>query len=187
MALNVLDTLKQLVAVPSVNPMGRPASGPAFYETRLTDHLDKLFQSLGLRTRRQQIAPGRANLIARLDGEVPAGAWGPSDLVRRASGHGAGRSHDDRAVDSPWCGRGVCTVAAPATPKAAWRPCWRLIARLAAERPRGMPSIVMACTVDEEYAFSGAAALVSSWTGGSGGLIPRAPTPRWSPSPPAST
>jgi acetylornithine deacetylase len=49
------------------------------------------------------------------------------------------------------------------------------IARLAAERPRGMPSVVMTCTVDEEYAFSGAAALVSSWTSASGGLIPRAP------------
>ena len=174
MTLNPLDTLAQLVATASVNPMGRSETGPAFYETRLTDHLEQLLHSLGLRTERQQVAPGRANLIARLDGEVPAERGGPLILF---DAHQDTVPVDHMTIE-PWkpavrqgrlYGRGACDT------KGGMAAMLTVIARLAAERPRGMPSVVMTCTVDEEYAFSGAAALVSSWTSASGGLIPRAP------------
>ncbi len=40
--------LRDLVPLPSVNPMGRPASGPEFFEHRVTAYLEDLFR--GLRT-----------------------------------------------------------------------------------------------------------------------------------------
>ncbi len=174
MTLNPLETLAQLVAVPSVNPMGRPASGPAFYETRLTEYLERWLRTLGLQTQRQPIAAGRDNLIARLDGEIPPERGGPLILF---DAHQDTVPVDHMTID-PWkpvvregrlYGRGACDT------KGGMAAMLAVIARLAAERPRGMPTVVMTCTVDEEYAFSGAAALASSWNSESDGLIPRPP------------
>ena len=39
--------LADLVAIPSVNPMGRALSGPEFLETRLTDYLEDWFRDAG--------------------------------------------------------------------------------------------------------------------------------------------
>jgi acetylornithine deacetylase/succinyl-diaminopimelate desuccinylase-like protein len=172
MPLDLTETLGRLVATASVNPMGRPASGPQFLETRLTDHLESLFRGLGLQTQRQPVAPGRDNLIARLNGEVLPERGGPLVLF---DAHQDTVPADHMTIE-PWTpavregrlyGRGSCDT------KGGMAAMLGAIARLAVERPRGMPTIVMACTVDEEYRLSGAAALASSWT--SGGLVPRAP------------
>ncbi len=48
------------------------------------------------------------------------------------------------------------------------------VARLAEERPRGMPTIIMACTVNEEHGYSGATALTKLWSQ-AGSIIPRQP------------
>ena len=68
MPLDLAETLAQLVALPSVNPMGRPANGPEFYEYRVTEYLERLFSRHGIASHRQAIAPLRENLIARVDG-----------------------------------------------------------------------------------------------------------------------
>src|SRR5688572_7390057 len=68
MPLNVVDTLRDLVALPSVNPMGRTVSGPEFYEYRVTEYLENLFKKLGLPFESQQLEPKRTNIFARLDG-----------------------------------------------------------------------------------------------------------------------
>jgi acetylornithine deacetylase/succinyl-diaminopimelate desuccinylase-like protein len=72
MALDLVQTLSDLVATPSVNPMGRDVSGPEFFEYRMTEYLERLFDRLGLPWERQVIEPKRENIIARLDGDVPA-------------------------------------------------------------------------------------------------------------------
>jgi len=79
--LDIVETLKQLIAIASVNPMGRPESGPTFGEAALTDHLEKTLHALGLVTHRQTVAPGRDNLIARLDGHAPPECGGPMLLL----------------------------------------------------------------------------------------------------------
>lgn len=71
MNLDHVEILEQLVAIPSVNPMGRESTDPAFGEGRLTDFLEKTFAEIGLPTWRQGVSPGRDNLVARLDGDPP--------------------------------------------------------------------------------------------------------------------
>src|SRR5439155_12551511 len=61
---DVTRLLSELVAIPSVNPMGRRLSGAEFLETRLTDYLEAGFRDLGVACRRQPVAPGRDNLLA---------------------------------------------------------------------------------------------------------------------------
>ena len=48
MPLDPIETLRQLVRIPSVNPMGRDLAGPEYFEQAMTDHLAGLFDQLGL-------------------------------------------------------------------------------------------------------------------------------------------
>ena len=60
--------LSELVAIPSVNPMGRAISrARRFFETRLTAYLEQWLGGLGVRLERHAVAPGRDNLLAGLD------------------------------------------------------------------------------------------------------------------------
>lgn len=174
MKLNLIETLRELVEIPSVNPMGGPDRGPEFGEARLTDHLESLFQRLGLPHQRREVMPGRDNLIARLDGDLPAERGGRLLLL--------GVHQDTVPVGGmtiePWTptvrdgrlyGRGACDV------KGGMAAMLGAIARLAQERPPGMPTLVMACTVNEEYGFSGAKGLAELLGRGPGEMFPRRP------------
>src|ERR1700690_1480135 len=68
MPFDLLSTLRDLVATPSVNPMGRAVMGPEYLEYRLTDYLERLFSRFNIPNWRQLVAPKRDNLIARIDG-----------------------------------------------------------------------------------------------------------------------
>src|SRR5271166_4341960 len=56
--------LRDLVSIPSVNPMGRALQGPEIFEERLTAYLEAFFQGLGVRHERQTVASQRANIVA---------------------------------------------------------------------------------------------------------------------------
>ena len=46
--MDPVKILRELIAIPSVNPMGRDVAGPEFLETRLTEHLENFFRELGV-------------------------------------------------------------------------------------------------------------------------------------------
>ena len=173
MPLDVIETLCELVRRPSVNPMGRAVAGDEFYEHRVTDYLQDLFQQLGWRWQRQAVAPGRDNILARIDGD-PSPEDGGSLLLFEA--------HQDTVpVDGmtipPWTaqvrdgrvyGRGACDV------KGALACILAALSRLAEEPPAGRPTVVVACTINEEYGGTGALAVPQLWQA-DGGLLPRPP------------
>src|SRR5713101_3839183 len=66
-AMTTADLLRDLVRLPSVNPMGRAVSGPTFLEGRVTDYLDAYFSNLGVPFDRQLVAPQRENIVARFN------------------------------------------------------------------------------------------------------------------------
>src|SRR5689334_20573719 len=68
MTLDPVELLRQLIQIPSVNPMGRDVSGPPFGEQRLTDFLQDQCQRLGLPWLRQRVHLGRDNLLALVRG-----------------------------------------------------------------------------------------------------------------------
>ena len=174
MQLDPVETLAQLVAIPSVNPMGRSVCGPPFFEDRLTEHLEGVLRRLGLAVERQQVAPGRENLIARLEGDVPPERGGPLILLD---------AHQDTVPvegmtiepfspairDGRLYGRGACDA------KGGMAAMLAAVARLADQRPPAMPTVLLSCTVNEEYGFSGAEALTRLWTGRSSGIVSRQP------------
>jgi acetylornithine deacetylase len=163
MAIDLVGLLRDLVTIPSVNPMGRSAAqGPPFGEGRLTLFLEQFCRSLGLHVQRQSIGPGQDNLIARLDGDPRPADGGPLLLFDAhqdtvpvegmtvepfAAAIRAGRLY----------GRGACDT------KGGMAAMLAAVARLAELPPRARPTVALAFTVNEEHGFSGASVLGAQW------------------------
>src|SRR4051794_28402429 len=62
MSLNALNFLRDLIAIPSVNPMR--AGGGGLVERVVADYLESALRRAGIDCERQVVAEGRENLIA---------------------------------------------------------------------------------------------------------------------------
>ena len=147
--------LSDLVRLPSINPMGRPVSGPEYYEYRVTDYLEHFFGDLGVAYERQHVAPLRDNIVARL---TPGGA--SRTLLLEA--HQDTVPVDNMTIE-PFAariesgrlyGRGACDV------KAGMAAMLAAFARVVRDRPPGACNLILACSVDEEHTFLGVQKLV---------------------------
>jgi acetylornithine deacetylase len=148
--------LRDLVSLPSVNPMGRALPEDIILEHRVTDYLEGFFRALGVEYERQLVAPGRDNIIARYGAST-----GRRTLLLEA--------HQDTVpVDNmtvpPFAatiegnrlyGRGSCDI------KGGLAAMLAAFARVAREKPQGAANVIMACTVDEEHTFLGVQRLVA--------------------------
>lgn len=171
---DVVETLCDLVRIPSVNPMGRPLVGPEYLEHAVTDYLQGFFQNLGVAWLRQTVEPLRDNILAGIPGSVPPDKGGTIVVFE---------AHQDTVpVDGmripPWTpevrdgrvyGRGACDI------KGGMACMLTAFARLARERPASMPTVIMACSVNEEHGFTGATSLARLWTEGKFPVVPRVP------------
>ena len=152
--------LSDLVALPSVNPMGRAALGPDHLEGRVSDYLERWFRDLGVSVRRESIAPGRDNVVARYDAPgarrtvlfdvhqdtVPVEGMTVAPFTPEIR---AGRLY----------GRGACDI------KGGMAAMMTAFARLVRERPEGSASVVLACTCDEEFTHIGSSRLATQLDG----------------------
>src|SRR5687767_8768587 len=59
--------LRDLVALPSINPMGRDMPAHLVLEHRVTDYLENFFRGLGVPYERQTVATGRDNIVTRCE------------------------------------------------------------------------------------------------------------------------
>lgn len=142
--------LRDLVRLPSVNPMGRPLHGDHLYEHRVTAYLEGFFRDLGVAYERQAVAPQRENIVARF---APPDARGT--LVFEA--HQDTVPTDNMIVDpfggvidnGRLYGRGACDI------KGGMAAMLSAFARLVREKPSGASALIMACSVDEEHTFLG--------------------------------
>ena len=170
MALDHVKTLSELVAIPSVNPMGRQVRGPEYFEGRVTAHLESLLKSFNVPVARQTVVEGRDNIAARLDG---SGA-GPLILL---DAHQDTVPVDGMTIE-PWnptvdhgrlYGRGACDI------KGGMAAVLCAFARLADERTRQIPTVIVTFTMNEEHGFTGAQALGEWWSGNRSSIFPRKP------------
>lgn len=151
---DVTRLLADLVAIPSVNPMGRVPPPAGALEGRTTEYLEHFLSGLGVSVTRRAVAPGRENVLARFD----------SPGARRTlifDAHQDTVPTDGMTIDpfrpdivgDRLHGRGSCDV------KGGMAAMLTAFARLVRERPAGAASVVMACTVDEEYTHLGSSDL----------------------------
>jgi len=97
---NALRILSDLIAIPTVNPMGRPYHGDQPVERDALNYIQKLFRPYAIDVRRSQCSPIHESLILTLPGEcdeaitlleshvdtVPADEWLPTAFLPRQSG-----------------------------------------------------------------------------------------------------
>jgi acetylornithine deacetylase ArgE len=150
--------LKDLVAIPSVNPMGRDLKGPELYEHRVTAYLEEFFRSLGVNYERQTVAPLRDNIIAHFRPPTP------TDTTIVFEVHQDTVPTDNMTID-PFAariedgrlyGRGACDI------KGGMAAMLTAFARLTRETPAGAANLTLACTVDEEHTFQGVQRLMQT-------------------------
>jgi acetylornithine deacetylase/succinyl-diaminopimelate desuccinylase family protein len=153
--LRTTELLRDLVALPSVNPMGRPAPGPECFEHRVTAYLERFFRDLGVHCERQAVAPLRENVVARWDrpgarrtllfevhqDTVPTDNMTIEPFGAKIEG---GRLY----------GRGACDV------KGGMAAMLTAFARAVKEKPATAANLILACTVDEEHTATGVSRLV---------------------------
>jgi acetylornithine deacetylase len=148
--LETTRLLRDLVALPSVNPMGRPLQGPNIFEHKVTAYLEEFFRSLGVPYERQTVAPLRDNILAWTDAPEAS-----RTVIFEA--HQDTVPTDNMTID-PFAarvengrlyGRGACDI------KGGMAAMLAAFARVVRDRPSGAARVAMACTVDEEHTFLG--------------------------------
>lgn len=146
----VASLLRDLVALPSVNPMGRESPAEISYEHRVTAYLERFFKGLGVPYEKQQAAPGRENVVARF--EQPGAArtimfeahQDTVPITNMIVPPFEGKIEGNRMF-----GRGSCDIKGGMTAMLS------AFARLVREKPANAANVTMACTVDEEHTFLG--------------------------------
>ena len=158
--------LRDLVALPSVNPMGRDLPAELIYEHRVTAYLERFFRDLGVPFERQTIAPGRDNIVARC--ELPGAGKTLLFEAHQDTVPVDGMTIDPfaaRIEGNRLYGRGACDI------KGGMAAMLATFARLVKEKPRGAANLIMACTVDEEHTFLGVQELVKRGVKADGAVV----------------
>ena len=155
---SVVDILAELIAIPSVNPMGCEVEGDIYFEGRVSDWLVKFFASLGVEYERIEVMPGRDNVIAKFESSgstrtilldahqdtVPVDGMTIPPFAPQIT--------HDRIT-----GRGSCDV------KGGMAAMLFAFRRLVNEKPLGTADVIMSCTCDEDATTLGIDDLVSYW------------------------
>jgi acetylornithine deacetylase/succinyl-diaminopimelate desuccinylase-like protein len=162
MPLDPVETLQKLIQTPSINPMGRNVSGDIYGESRVTALLEKLCDEQGWPCTTQRVDEGRFNLLALIAGSpLPQDGselilWDVHQDTVPVDGMTVepfgGEVRDGRVY-----GRGACDV------KGAMAAMLAGLSRIKANDSAQRPTIVFACTVNEECGFTGAKTLVRGW------------------------
>ena len=126
---------------------------------------------------RHTVAPNRDNLIARVDGSKTPDKGGQILMfeAHQDTVPVEGMTidpFDPQVKEGRIYGRGSCDI------KGGMAAMIGALARLAKEKPRGRPTVVLACTVNEEHGFTGAtdwARCYTSQTESRSRLLPRVP------------
>lgn len=146
----VAALLRDLVSLPSVNPMGRGVPEDIRYEHRMTAYLERFFRDLGVPYEKQSIGKGRENVVAKF--ERPGAR---RTILFEAHQDTVPTTNmivppfEGKIEGNRMYGRGSCDI------KGGMASMLTAFARVVREKPAAAANLTMACTVDEEHTFLG--------------------------------
>jgi acetylornithine deacetylase/succinyl-diaminopimelate desuccinylase-like protein len=146
--------LCDLVAIPSVNPSGGDLDPSVHGEGRVVGYVADLLSREGIPWVRQEVLPGRPNLVARLEGTTGRLLILEAHTDTVTVEGMAGDPFAPEVRDGRVWGRGACDCKASLA---------AMVTALVRTARRGRPpcTVVLAATCDEEYLFRGIRALIS--------------------------
>lgn len=151
-----IKLLSDLVAIPSVNPMGKGLSGAMYSERNIALYIEQYCRALGLRCQWQETDPAHPNLLVQLDA-------GKAETVLLQA-HMDTVSHENMTIppfepvikDGLLYGRGACDT------KASLATYLYAIGAVVEKKLSLTRNVSLLFVHDEEYAFSGAREAVSN-------------------------
>jgi acetylornithine deacetylase/succinyl-diaminopimelate desuccinylase-like protein len=160
MPLDPVETLQKLIQTPSVNPMGRSLSGSPYGESRMTELLVGICREQGWPWLRQPVHPERDNLVVYFEGNPSPQGGGELLLwdVHQDTVGVEGMTVDPfggEVRDGRVYGRGASDV------KGSMAAMLAALSRLDPRSTARRPSILLACTANEECGFTGARELAA--------------------------
>jgi acetylornithine deacetylase len=145
--------LRDLVAIDSVNPSLVPGAAG---EGAIADLIARELAGIGLGVERQEVRPGRPNVVGVLEGRAPGRSLMLCGHIDTVGVEGMARPFDPVIREGRLYGRGSQDMKGGV---AAMIGAVRDLAQAGLERGR----VIVACVVDEEYESIGAEALVTKW------------------------
>jgi succinyl-diaminopimelate desuccinylase len=149
----VVALLSNLVALPSVNPEGRPPAerdAGTCGESRVAAHVERYLARHGLRVERQEVFPGRDNILVHVPGQD---STAPPILLEAhmdtVDVDGMAQPFAPRVEGGRLHGRGSCDTKASL---AAMMLALDQVLRAGGRPPRG---VILAAAADEEYGQNG--------------------------------
>ncbi|PHS07143.1 MAG: acetylornithine deacetylase [Blastopirellula sp.] len=154
--------------------MGKQVQGDIYYEHRVTDYLESQFREWDLPFERQAVFPQRENIIALLPGAVDPKQGGKLLMleVHQDTVPVEGMTIDPFAAelkDGRIYGRGSCDI------KGGMAVYLTVFSRLMQLPVNQRPSILLACSINEEHGFDGATQMAQSFSDQSSTIMPRKP------------
>lgn len=158
---NVVELLCDLVATPSVNPMGRDLTGSIYFEGRMTEYLIRFFEELGCPHEVIEVSSGRCNVLARYDAPAATQTFLLDAHQDTVPVDGMTIPPFEPEIrDGRIYGRGSSDV------KGGMAAMLWAFRRLVEENPNSAASVVMSCTCDEEATTTGINDLIQYWQSG---------------------
>ncbi len=155
MSREIETLLADLVAIPSVNPMGLREPGEGIGEADVADYVERFCRRARIPCERQEALPGRPNVIARLEGEDPR-AWVLEAHMDTMPGEGMDIEPFSPKIErGRLYGRGACDTKASLA-------AMLMAMKTAAQRGRLKRSVCLAAVADEEFRFTGVQTFIRS-------------------------
>lgn len=154
---DVLETLADLVRINSVNPNYQDGVN----EIELADYIESYFLRLGVETWRQELYPGRPNLIARIPGLQRGRRIVFEAHMDTVATSGMSIPPFDPVIkNGRLYGRGACDT------KGGLAAMMQAVGSLAFSTRQPACDVVFAATIDEEFSYRGVVALCDSLQAG---------------------
>lgn len=146
---------RNLVAIPSVNPMGKNLSGPFYTEGAVAGYIRDFLAALGISAELFGEDPERPNLLAYINAGKPTTVLLEAHMDTVSEEHMSIAPFDPVIKNGFLYGRGSCDT------KASLATYLHVIQTLLQEKKQLAYNVVLAFVKDEEYSFSGARELVA--------------------------
>lgn len=142
--------LADLIAIPSMNPMGRSRSGPEYAEGAIADFVASYLRGRSIDVELDEVAPGRPNVVGQIDVGAKDTLMLEAHLDTVHTDNMVIEPFTPKEVDGKVYGRGACDT------KGSLAAFIRAVCSLLERGRKPKYNVVFVATADEEYRFTGA-------------------------------